>query len=180
MIMCVENKSAWYCVRSQLKREHIAASQLRIEPDIEVFLPRIRFKRNTRQGPAWVTEALFPNYLFARFNLDSTMRKVQYARGVCGVIHFANHYPAIPDEVINDLRIMMDESGVKTLNTELNPGDEVQIASGAFKDLKVVIHRVMPGRQRVIVLMDILGQQTPTVLEIGNLILERDGKSLAA
>jgi len=27
------------------------------------FLPRIRFRRTRRQGPVWVTEALFPHYL---------------------------------------------------------------------------------------------------------------------
>jgi len=58
---------AWFCVRSQPKHEHIAAARLR-ESGLEVFLPRIRFKKHSVRGPVWVTEALFPNYLFARFD----------------------------------------------------------------------------------------------------------------
>src|SRR6185312_13830264 len=61
--------TAWFCLRTHPKHECVAAAQLRQEANIEVFLPRIRFKRATRCGPAWVTEALFQNYLFAKFDL---------------------------------------------------------------------------------------------------------------
>ncbi len=57
---------AWYCLRSQPKHEHIAAAHLRLLEGVTVFCPRIRFKRATRQGLVWVTEAMFPGYLFAR------------------------------------------------------------------------------------------------------------------
>src|SRR5260370_42339360 len=81
-------ESASFCVRTQPKHEHIAAAHLRNEGGIEVYLPRIRFKRSTRQGPVWFTEALFPNYLFARFALKAALRLVQHARGGPGVGHF--------------------------------------------------------------------------------------------
>src|ERR1700748_1946643 len=76
------------CVKTQSKREHIAAAALRQNAEVEVFLPRIRFKKNTSRGPAWFTEALFPNYLFARFNFHTCLRYVHHARGVRGVVHF--------------------------------------------------------------------------------------------
>ena len=78
----------WFCLRSQTKHEHIAAAHLAQLPKLEVYLPRIRFKRSTRMGPAWFTEALFPSYLFARFDLLSSVRRVHHARGVTGVVHF--------------------------------------------------------------------------------------------
>ncbi len=61
---------AWYCVRSQNKHEHIAAAHLRMLDGVTVFCPRIRFKRTTRRGVVWVTEGMFPGYLFARFRLS--------------------------------------------------------------------------------------------------------------
>jgi hypothetical protein len=36
---------AWFCLRSQPRHEHIAARQLALMEDIEVFNPRIRFAR---------------------------------------------------------------------------------------------------------------------------------------
>src|SRR5262245_34061166 len=56
----------WFCLRSQPKHEHIAARHLE-RMGVEVLNPRIRFQRVTRHGPVQVTEAMFPNYLFARF-----------------------------------------------------------------------------------------------------------------
>src|SRR5215831_11218137 len=89
--------AAWFCVRTHTKHEHIAAAQLRLEPDIEVFLPRIRYRRSTRLGPAWVTEALFKDYLFARFDLCSALRRVQHSRAVRAVVHFGSRWPTVPE-----------------------------------------------------------------------------------
>src|SRR3989449_7461124 len=116
---------AWFCLRAQPKHEHIAAAHLKQEPDIEVYLPRIRFRRSTRQGPVWFTEALFPNYLFARFDLATCLRKVHHARGVSGVVHFGEHWPKIPDAVIEELRATVGAEQVHVVREELEPGDRV-------------------------------------------------------
>src|SRR5262245_8514765 len=70
---------AWFCLRSHPKHEHIAAGHLRAMEGVEVFNPRIRFVRSTRLGPAPVTEAMFPNYLFARFNWRESLTRVHSA-----------------------------------------------------------------------------------------------------
>src|SRR5215467_15412648 len=85
-------KPAWYCLRAQPKHEHIAAAHLRILEGVTAFCPRIRFRRVTRQGTVWVTEAMFPGYLFARFELLEMHRQVQYAHGVSGIVRFADQY----------------------------------------------------------------------------------------
>ncbi|HEY1786654.1 MAG TPA: transcription termination/antitermination NusG family protein, partial [Verrucomicrobiae bacterium] len=95
---------AWFCVQTQAKREYIAASNLRQDAQVEVLLPRIRYRQSTRRGPAWVTEALFLGYLFARFPLPLLLRRVQSLRGVRGVVHFGDRWPSIPDRVIAELR----------------------------------------------------------------------------
>src|SRR5271154_6203505 len=100
---------AWFCLRSQPKHEHIAAARLRLQPGIEVFVPRIRFRRTTRRGPVWVTEALFPNYLFARFDWKTSLRTVHHSPGVSGVVHFGVHWPTIANEVINELRATLGQ-----------------------------------------------------------------------
>ena len=41
---------AWFCVRSQPKREHIAAAHLRNLVEVEVFCPRLRIRKATRRG----------------------------------------------------------------------------------------------------------------------------------
>src|SRR5580698_9490241 len=101
-----DSKVAWFCLRSQPKHEHIAAAHLQ-QNQVEVFFPRIRFKRTTRKGPAWVTEALFPNYLFARFDWGNSLRLVCHSPGVSGVVHFGQNWPVIPEEAIEEMRVCL-------------------------------------------------------------------------
>lgn len=155
---------AWYCVRSQPKHEHIAAGHLAGGVGVEVYLPRIRFRRATRRGPVWFNEPLFPAYLFARFDLVRQWRQVHHARGVRGVVHFGNQWPAIPEDAIRQLQLAVGVDAVRVLEPSLAPGDEVTIASGPFAGLLAVVSRVMPGRERVAVLLEFLGRQTSVEL----------------
>jgi transcriptional antiterminator RfaH len=155
----------WFCVRTHPKHEHIAAAQLRIEPDIEVFLPRIRYRRSTRCGLAWVTEALFKDYVFARFDLGIALRRVQSSRAVRGVVHFGHRWPTVPDAAIAELQKAMGGEDMRVVEDTLQPGDTVQIASGAMHGLQAVVTRVMPAKQRVAVLLDFLGRQTAVELD---------------
>jgi transcriptional antiterminator RfaH len=160
---------AWFCLRTHPKHEHIAAAQLRQDPEIEVFLPRIRYRRSTRLGPAWVTEALFKTYVFVRFDLSTALRRVQHARAVCGVVHFGDRWPAIPDETIADLKRAIGEEDLRVIEDTLHPGDLVEVAVGPMQGLEAVVTRVMPAKQRVAVLLDFLGRQTAVEMDCGQL-----------
>ena len=163
---------AWYCVRSQPKHEHIAAAHLRQEAEMEVYLPRIRFRRSTRGGPVWFTEPLFPSYLFVRFDLRAGLRQVHYTPGVSGVIRFGDHWPEIPNGVIGELRSAVGPDAVQVVREELEPGDPVVISGGAFHDLRAVVTRVMTGRERVAVLLEFLGRQTAVELPASEVVPE--------
>lgn len=172
--MAEREAARWFCVQTQPKREHIAAGQLRQNLGMEVFLPRIRYRRPTRGGPAWVTDALFPNYLFAHFHLASRLRWVRAVRGVSNVVHFGAHWPAIPETAIADLRSAVGVEEVKILSQDLNPGDAVEVADGVFHGLQALVVRVIPQRQRVSILMDFLGRQTPVELDRTQLVNNRE------
>ncbi len=165
---------AWFCVRTQPKHEHIAAGHLKKESDIEVYLPRIRFKRATRRGPVWFTEALFPNYLFAKFDLAACLRRLSVTRGVRGVVHFGEHWPVVPETVIEELRASVGTEQVHVVRDELRPGESVRISGGVFHGLQAVVSRVMPSRERVAVLLQFLGQQTSVELPGEALVREGD------
>ena len=168
----------WFCLKSQPKHEHIAAAHLRQTSAVEVFLPRIRFKRATRQGTVWVTEALFPGYLFARFDWQDSLRVVQHSRGVRGVVHFGERWPAIPEEIIRELQQAVGEAGLRTIPDQFLPGDEVEITEGAMRGLRAVVTRVLPGRERIAVLMEFLGRQT--MIELPRHFLIKEGDERAA
>jgi transcriptional antiterminator RfaH len=174
------SSALWFCLRSQPKHEHIAAAHLRHDSTIEVYLPRIRFKRATLQGSVWATEALFPGYLFARFDWHTSLRRVQGARGVRGVVHFGERWPAIPEAIIRELQLTIGATGLHTVPEIFGPGDEVKITGGAMRGLRAVVaHRqVLPGRERIAVLMEFLGRQT--LIELPRHFLIKEGDERAA
>ena len=87
---------AWYCLRTQTKRENLAAAALREMGGIEVLSPRLRYKKATRRGKVWWVEALFPGYILARFSLSEQERAVSYAKGVSRILRFGGSAPTVP------------------------------------------------------------------------------------
>lgn len=131
---------------------------------MEVVNPRIRFRRATVRGPIWVTESMFPGYVFARFNLRHSLGAVQYSYGVASVVHFGFFWPVVPDETIAGLRAMIGEQEVREVGPALKVGQEVEVAGGTFAGFHGIVTRIMPARDRVAVLLEFLGRQTTVEL----------------
>lgn len=163
---------AWFCVRTHPKHEHIAAAQLRQAAGIEVFVPRIRYRRSTRLGVVWVTEALFKDYIFARFDLATAVRLVQHARAVRCVVRFGDRWPSVPDDAIAELREVMGAEDLRVIEDTMQPGDVVRISEGAMAGLHAVVARVVPAKQRVAVLLEFLGRQTTVELAHSQVALD--------
>jgi transcriptional antiterminator RfaH len=160
----------WFCLRSQIKHEHIATATLRKIGEVEVFCPRIRYQKATRQGPVWWTEAMFPNYLFARFNPVEYLTTVRSAFGVSKILSFGGRYTVIPDRMVNELRDYLGKDDIRVIATELKNGDQVQLARGSLVGLQAVITQVMPGKDRVKILLDFLGRMTEFEVSLDDLV----------
>src|SRR5438132_8450972 len=94
----------WYCLRTQQKREHIAAAHVRCIEGVEVYCPRLRYEKMTRRGKLWFREALFPGYLFARMHLPDHQKLVTCAQGITGIVRFGLWPTVVPDSAIDDFR----------------------------------------------------------------------------
>ncbi|MEP6667772.1 MAG: transcription termination/antitermination NusG family protein [Chthoniobacter sp.] len=156
----------WYCLRSQPKHEHIAAAHLRQYEEIEVFCPRVKIQRSTRRGLVWFTEALFPNYLFARFAMTRWHARVRSCQGVSGIVRFGDDVPAIPDRALDDLRAYMQDSELKTVSFSIVEGDDVEIVEGPFRGQTGVVKHLLPARERVKILLEVLGGATEVNLPL--------------
>ena len=101
---------------------------------------------------------------------------MHHIRGVRGVVHFGEHWPAIPDGVIAELRATVGADEVHVIPDEVQPGETVRISGGTFHGLTAVVTRVMSGRQRVAVLLEFLGRQTPVELASGAVVRDEDDR----
>ena len=149
----------WFCLRTQPKHEKLAAQFLRTHAGLEVFSPLVRYQRATVSGKKWFEEALFPCYIFGRFPYRTHYRLVASAMGVTKVVGFGGRPAVVDDLVIAELRDFARDNETIEIAPAVEPGDEVTVLDGPFKGLRAVVTRVLPARQRVAVLLELLGMQ---------------------
>jgi transcriptional antiterminator RfaH len=155
----------WYCVRSQVKREHVAAAHLVERAGVEVFAPRIRAVHGNHLGGVTHTlEALFPGYVFARFDYVAQSRLVISTAGVRGVVAFGGPPPPVPDPVINGLRREIAGQAGMAAAPVLREGAWVRVLTGCFRFLEGRMVQVDPRSDRVRVLLDLLGGEVHVTL----------------
>ncbi len=171
------NIPAWFCVRTQTKREHIAAGHLRELEGIEVFCPRLRYRKPTRRGTVWWLEPLFPGYLLAKFSLLESERTVTFCQGVRGLVRFGSEIPPVSDSFVEALRAEFkpDESGGELLTVvpALQSGDEVEVAHGPLAGMSAVVISIAPAAERVKILLDFLGQPQVVDIDLFSILLPR-------
>jgi transcription antitermination factor NusG len=126
----------------------------------------------------WVVEALFPNYLFARFDWANSLRLVCHSPGVSEVVHFGRQWPVVPDGAIEEMRSCLGNNAVHTIAPEVSPGDAVRITGGCMHGLQAIVTQVMSGKQRVAVLLEFLGRQTSVKLDINRIVKDADEREL--
>lgn len=175
MITSATDKPRWFCVRTQTKREHIAAKHLRELEGVEVFCPRVRYRKATRRGKIWWLEPLFPGYLLAKFDREEMERAVTYCQGVRGLVRFGTEIPDVPDATVRNLiRQVHEQAGgggeMITIAPSISIGDEVEVATGPFQGMKGIIRSVAPATERVKVLLEFLGQIQPVDLDLFSIL----------
>ena len=164
------SEKAWICVRTMHKSEHIAAATLRQQEGVEVFCPRLRFKKKTKRGVVWFTEAMFPCYIFVNCSIEGSMSNIRYARGVIGLVDFAGEVPVIPDEQIDELREVIGQEEVCEIDHSVETGSEVEVAEGPLMGIKAVVTRVLPAKDRVRLLLEFLGQEREVEVPLSSVL----------
>lgn len=166
--------TAWYCVRTKPKHEHIAAANVRKNLRLEVFNPRLRMQRFTQRGIARLVEPLFPCYIFIRCIIEEKMNEIQHVGGVSSLVRFGQKIPCVDDLIIEDLGKYFSAAETISLDDELLPDDEVIIACGVFAGMQAKVLRVMPASRRVQILLEVLGSLTSVEVDRASVVLEEN------
>ncbi len=165
---------AWYCARTKPKHEHLSAAHLRKNLNLEVFHPQLRVERATQRGVIRVLEPLFPCYVFVRCVLEECLDEIQYANGVHSLVHFGHRIPPVADSIVDELRECFEAEDTMTVPDRISPGDEVTIGEGAFAGMRAYVLRLMPAKQRVQVLLEVLGGPTPVEVNRRSVVLVKN------
>ena len=171
------NEVSWFCLRTQPRREAFAHDFLKRQEQLKSFFPRIRFRGAGRLRGQWMIEALFPGYLFCQFNWRLHAKLVSYCPGISGLIHFGNNYPVIPFDVIQELQSQFGQDEPVTVDQPLKIGDRVVIEAGPMQGVEGIVCRVLPGKMRVALLLEFLGQQTQIEVDVNQIHPPRDRRT---
>ena len=151
----------WYCIRTKPRMETVAAATLSTLEDVEVFLPRtIR----PPKAKVFSAKALFHGYLFARFDPVSHIRNVHYARGVGYVVRRKEVPVHVPPQAMIELRLISPDGLLEIPDQPHKVGDKVKVISGLFAGGEGTVTQLVPARERIKILFEILGQ--PREVEI--------------
>ena len=161
---------SWFCLRAQCKREHIAAACLRQLTEVEVFCPRVRFRRSTNRGAVWFIESMFPGYLFARFDYATFNRRIRQLPGISGFVQFGDRVALLPDALIAEIKYRTGGDELVEVNQELEPGQNVQITKGPFQGLEAVVTRLIAARERVEILIEWMGRSLQAEASVADLV----------
>lgn len=156
----------WYAISTKIRQEDRAESNLRAW-GVETFTPRIKERwRNPFTGePGFITKALFPRYLFARFSVYELLHKVNFTRGVVGVVSCNGLPTPVDDEIIALIMSRRGDDGFIRIGEELHPGDKVVIEDGPLKNLAGIFEQRLKGEGRVSVLLTAINYQGRVLID---------------
>ena len=145
----------WYVVRTNPRQESRVHDNLEAW-QVESFAPTVEERRypSNAKKPVYVVKPLFANYVFARFDVNTTLHKVRYTRGVSHVVTFGGMPTPVDDEIIALIKSRSDERGVVRIAETFQEGDEVLIKSGPLKTFNGVFVRGTNDAQRVLILLN--------------------------
>ena len=162
--------SEWYLGYCKARQEDVAARGL-TEQGYSVYLPKVRVRKRRPGGRVDVDEPLFPRYLFvALTSEEQSIAPIQYTAGVQKLVKFGHLYMSVSDEIVTSIKLREDP-GIGLHRFELpkvSKGDPVRIRSGVLAGIDAVFEK-KSGKDRVVVLLELLGQQTRAEVAIEEL-----------
>ena len=150
----------WFVVHTKPGNEERVRSNL-TNQEIESFLPKLKSYQYKTGKMAPRIRPLFPNYLFAKLDVEAHYYKVKWTRGVNKILGSKFGPIPIAERVVEMIRKRAGEDNLVELVDDLKDGDTIQVTSGPLKDLMGIFKKEMSSRGRVRVLLSLIGVDVP-------------------
>lgn len=149
----------WYLVYCKPRQEDVAKLNLERQ-DFETYLPKIHQRRRRLGRRVFVVEPMFPRYLFIHLDTHhDNWGPIRSTLGVTSLVRFGQHPTPVPGDLIGTLREREDQQGIQVLPPkDFKRGDSLRIADGAMTGFEGIFV-ARSGRDRVVVLLEIMGKQ---------------------
>jgi len=165
---------SWYAVHTiaghENKVKDVLTRRAQVEGfwDLDIFQVLIPTERElmTRNGKrVAIDKKVFPGYILVQMSLtDDTYKLVKSTSGVTGFVQSGNKPVPLEEYEVN--RIMSNlESSKEAPKVAWNKGDAIRVIEGPFSDFTGKIEEVNSDREKLKVLINIFGRDTPVELD---------------
>jgi len=141
----------WYLIKTKPRQENVAIKNLENQ-EYYTYCPIVKINNKH--------VVLFPGYIF--IHLDKKRENwspIRSTKGVLNFVRFGLNFAQAPDTVIEFLKANELINKEKFINlNKFKQGEKVQITDGVFKNC-VAIFKSFKSEERLILLMNLLGQQ---------------------
>jgi transcriptional antiterminator RfaH len=147
--------SYWAVVQVESQCEHVVRLLL-MRARYQTYMPRIRHRR--RVAP------LFPGYLFVR--IVDRWYPVVWTVGVVRLLMSGDQPAVLSEKIMHEIRKREDRDGYVKLpspKNRLHNGQHVRVTRGSFEG-QIALCQRMSSKDRVWVLLNLLGQKVPVEL----------------
>ena len=141
----------WYLIKTKSRQENVAIKNLENQK-YSTYCPTVTIKNKHI--------VLFPGYLFIYLdNKKENWSPICSTKGVVNFVRFGLNFAQVPDTIVKFLKAneLINKEKLNNLN-RFKSGDKIQITDGVFKNC-VAIFKSSKSQERVLLLMNILGQQ---------------------
>ncbi|MFZ5785784.1 MAG: transcription termination/antitermination protein NusG [Acidobacteriota bacterium] len=164
----------WLVLRTKPKQERTVLEVL-AGRDIEAYCPRVIEPRAFARAPHGPVP-LFPSYVFSRCVPAERFAAANYCPGAAGILRFGGSIAVVEDEFIAMLREREGERGYLVIGEARRrpvAGERVRIAKGPLAGLEGIVEKYMPAKDRVRLLLALVGGTRRAEVEAAHLTRAR-------
>jgi transcriptional antiterminator RfaH len=107
---------------------------------------------------------LFPCYLFAQFELESTLYRVLHTVGVAGLVCAGSTPSDVDPSIIEQIRARGHSDIIEIPQKTFNPGERVRVTEGPMEGLAGIFEHYRSGSKRVALLLSAVGASMKVVV----------------
>jgi transcriptional antiterminator NusG len=145
---------SWYAVRVRTKSEALVSSFF-TQKGLESFAPTYEIRRKYSDRMKRIEAALFPGYLFCRFNACVSL-PVLSTPSVQSIVGFGDGPHPISDSEIGSLRHAVAAGTQLTPTSWLSSGRRVRVRSGPLAGIEGYLVTVKNHQHRLVLCADLL------------------------
>ena len=170
VVAIAQPEPCWYAAQTHARAEKKAVTQLQGK-GVETFLPTVKEIHRWSDRRQVVEVAMLPGYAFVRAVLTPQTRlKVLQTFGVTSFVSFGGEIPSIPDQQIEEIRLLSENNIGCSETPFIRLGQRVRVLGGCLEGLEgILVSR--HGEKALVLSIDSI--QRSISIAVGDYTLER-------